>query len=77
MKTPNCSCELLKQILHQTQSTGQGNDLVLLTSKFNRLILKFYLKEQTPSERLRDLKQAKVYFEYTKKNRPFLAIFSR
>lgn len=77
MKTPNCSCELLKQILQQIQSTGQGNDLVLLTTKFNRLILKFYLKEQTPSERLRDLKQAKVYFEYTKKNRPFLAIFSR
>ena len=68
MKNSNCGCKILEQILQQIQSTDHGNDLVLLTTKFNRLIQKFYLKEKHSCERLRNLKQTKVYFEYTKKN---------
>ena len=67
MKNSNCGCKILEQILQQIQSTDHGNDLVLLTTKFNRLIQKFYLKEKHSCERLRNLKQTKVYFEYTKK----------
>ncbi len=46
MKNSNCGCKILEQILQQIQSTDHGNDLVLLTTKFNRLIQKFYLKEK-------------------------------
>ena len=74
MKNSNCGCKILEQILQQIQSTDHGNDLVLLTTKFNRLIQKFYLKEKHSCERLRNLKQTKVYIEYTKKNRSYLTV---
>ena len=74
MKNSNCGCKILEQILQQIQSTDHGNDLVLLTTKFNRLIQKFYLTENHSCERLRNLKQTKVYFEYTKKNRSYLTV---
>lgn len=74
MKNSNCGCKILEQILQQIQFTEQYNDLVLLTAKFNRLIKKFYLNENHSSERLRNLKQTKVYLEYTKKNRSKLTV---
>lgn len=69
MKNSMNSCEMLEQILQQFQTIEQENDLFLLTRKFNRLIKKFYQKGPDIKEQLRDLKQAKVYLEYTKKNR--------
>lgn len=35
MKNSNCGSKILEQILQQIQSTDHGNDLVLLTTKFN------------------------------------------
>lgn len=70
MKISQRGCKLLEQLLQQFQSSELEQDPIFLT-KFNLILHKFHQSPKSRIEKLRELRQAKVYLRYTKKNRAF------
>lgn len=73
MKISQRSCKLLEQLLQQFQTSELEPDPITLTTKFNRILQRFYQSSKPLIDKLRELRQAKVYLRYTKKKCAFFA----
>ncbi len=68
MNVASLNCKMLKQVLQYLQSKEFEENQEVLAEGFSKLICELNEITSNPIDRLRGLKQIKVYVKYTKKN---------
>lgn len=70
MNVASLNCKMLKQVLQYLQSKEFEENPEVLAEGFSKLICELNEITSNPIDRLRGLKQIKVYVKYTKKTVP-------